>query len=131
MLDNIVKFWYFPRKALCKSLLLGLTMKKIYKILTALFGSIALSATAAPIAESKAVFPQQCLQLFKETENLIAQAEKQPGTHTQVGKIKSKLNQSKQQILEMELATQQKSCDVGLARLNSMKSYTEGTEGAN
>ena len=62
MLDNIVKFWYFPRKALCKSLLLGLTMKKIYKILTALFGSIALSATAAPIAESKAVFPQQCLQ---------------------------------------------------------------------
>ena len=87
-------------------------MKKIYKILTALLGSIALSATAAPIAESKAVFPQQCLQLFKETENLIAQAEKQPGTHTQVGKIKSKLNQSKQQILEMELATQQKSCDV-------------------
>ena len=127
MLDNIVKFWYFPRKALCKSLLLGLTMKKIYKILTALFGSIALSATAAPIAESKAVFPQQCLQLFKETENLIAQAEKQPGTHTQVGEIKSKLNQSKQQILEMELATQQKSCDVGLARLNSMKNYTEGT----
>ena len=62
---------------------------------------------------------------------LIAQAEKQPGTHTQVGKIKSKLNQSKQQILEMELATQQKSCDVGLARLNSMKSYTEGTEGTN
>ena len=68
-----------------------------------------------------------CAQLFKETENLIAQAEKQPGTHTQVGKIKSKLNQSKQQILEMELATQQKSCDVGLARLNSMKSYTEET----
>ena len=58
---------------------------------------------------------------------MIAQAEKQPGTHTQVSKIKSKLNQSKQQILEMELATQQKSCDVGLARLNSMKSYTEET----
>lgn len=81
--------------------------------------------------ENKVALPQQCTQLFKETENLIAQAEKQPGTHTQVGKIKSKLNQSKQQILEMELATQQKSCDVGLARLNSMKSYTEGTEGAN
>ncbi len=95
--------------------------------LTALFGSMALSATAAPITENKAALPQQCTQLFKETENLIAQAEKQPGTHTQVGKIKSKLNQSKQQILEMELATQQKSCDVGLARLNSMKSYTEET----
>ena len=109
-------------------------MKKICVILTALFGSMALSATAAPISataapitENKAALPQQCTQLFKETENLIAQAEKQPGTHTQVGKIKSKLNQSKQQILEMELATQQKSCDVGLARLNSMKSYTEGT----
>ena len=95
-------------------------------MLTALFGSMALSAIAAPITENKAALPQQCSQLFKETENLIAQAEKQPGTHTQVGKIKSKLNQSKQ-----ELATQQKSCDVGLARLNSMKSYTEGTEGAN
>lgn len=104
-------------------------MKKICVILTALFSSMALSATAAPITdtENKAALPQQCTQLFKETENLIAQAEKQPGTHTQVGKIKSKLNQSKQQILEMELATQQKSCDVGLARLNSMKSYTEGT----
>ena len=106
-------------------------MKKICVILTALFGSMALSATAAPITENKAALPQQCAQLFKETENLIAQAEKQPGTHTQVGKIKSKLNQSKQQILEMELATQQKSCDVGLARLNSMKSYIEGTEGTN
>ncbi|MDU5724773.1 MAG: DUF5339 family protein [Haemophilus parainfluenzae] len=84
-------------------------MKKICVILTALFGSMALSATAAPLTENKAALPQQ----------------------TQVGKIKSKLNQSKQQILEMELATQQKSCDVGLARLNSMKSYTEGTEGTN
>ena len=48
-------------------------------------------------------------------------SEKQPGTHTQVNKIRSKLNQSKQQILEMELATQIKSCDVALAKLNSMK----------
>ena len=64
-------------------------------------------------------------QLFKETENLIAQAEKQPGTHTQVGKIKNKLNQSKQQILQMELATQLKSCEVGLAKLSNLKSYSE------
>ena len=60
-------------------------MKKICVILTALFGSMALSATAAPLTENKAALPQQCTQLFKETENLIAQAEKQPGTHTQVG----------------------------------------------
>ena len=44
-------------------------MKKIYVILTALFGSMALSATAAPITENKAALPQQCTQLFKETEN--------------------------------------------------------------
>jgi hypothetical protein len=50
-------------------------MKKIYLILTALFGSVALSATAAPLTENKAALPQQCAQLFKETENLIAQAE--------------------------------------------------------
>ena len=42
---------------------------------------MALSATAAPLTENKAALPQQCAQLFKETENLIAQAEKQPGTH--------------------------------------------------
>lgn len=86
-------------------------MKKIFLILTALFSASAFA------------LPQQCEQLFKETENLISQAEKQPGTHTQVSKIKSKLNQSKQQILAMELSVQQKSCDVGLARLNSLKSY--------
>lgn len=68
--------------------------------------------------------PKQCEQLFKETENLIAQAEKQPGTHIQVNKIKSKLNQSKQQILQMELATQLKSCEVGLAKLSNLKSYS-------
>ena len=100
-------------------------MKKICVILTALFGSMALSATAAPITENKAALPQQCTQLFKETENLIAQAEKQPGTHIQVNKIKSKLNQSKQQILQMELATQLKSCEVGLAKLSNLKSYSE------
>lgn len=69
--------------------------------------------------------PKQCEQLFKETENLIAQAEKQPGTHIQVNKIKSKLNQSKQQILQMELATQLKSCEVGLTKLSNLKSYSE------
>ena len=98
-------------------------MKKMSIILTALFSAVSFSAIAAP--QAKEALPEQCAQLFKETENLIAQAEKQPGTHTQVSKIKSKLNQSKKQILEMELATQLKSCNVGLAKLNSMKSYSE------
>lgn len=78
-------------------------------------------STKAQLMQNNTVvtLPQQCEQLFKATESLIAEAEKQPGTHTQLNKIKSKLNQSKQQILEMELATQIKSCDVGLVRLAS------------
>lgn len=99
-------------------------MKKISMILTALFSAISFSTLATPKNTSNAL-PEQCAQLFKETENLIAQAEKQPGTHTQVSKIKSKLNQSKKQILEMEVATQLKSCNIGLARLNSMKNYSD------
>lgn len=101
-------------------------MKKISMILTALFSAVSFSAIAAP-QKTNQVLPEQCAQLFKETESLIAQAEKQPGTHTQVSKIKSKLNQSKRQILEMELATQLKSCNIGLAKLNSMKNYSEET----
>ncbi|MGC7560332.1 DUF5339 domain-containing protein [Pasteurella sp. PK-2025] len=95
------------------------------QILTALFAVCAIAVSSAHAAEKTeknvTAVPQQCEKLFKETENLIAEAEKQPGTHTQVNKIKSKLNQSKQQILEMELATQIKSCDLGLAKLNNLK----------
>ena len=97
-------------------------MNKFIAIFAVVLGSVSFSTVAAP---AKDALPQQCAKLFQETENLIAQAEKQPGTHTQVSKIKNKLNQSKQQILAMELATQQKSCDVGLAKLNSLKSYSE------
>ncbi|WP_109077609.1 DUF5339 domain-containing protein [Aggregatibacter kilianii] len=102
--------------------------KKIAGILTALCMAVAVTSVAnaaendKKVAEKTAVeMPKQCKDLFSETENLIAEAERQPGTHTQVNKIRSKLNQSKKQILEMELATQIKSCDVALAKLNSMK----------
>ena len=95
-------------------------MKKTFLILTALFSTVSTPVLAAPNS-----VPQQCEQLFKETESLINQAERQPGTHIQVNKIKSKLNQSKQQILQMELATQLKSCELGLAKLSNLKSYSE------
>ena len=95
-------------------------MKKTFLILTAFFSVISPTVLAVPNS-----VPQQCEQLFKETESLINQAERQPGTHIQVNKIKSKLNQSKQQILQMELATQLKSCELGLAKLNNLKSYSE------
>ena len=95
-------------------------MKKTFLIVTAFFSVISPTVLAVPNS-----VPQQCEQLFKETESLINQAERQPGTHIQVNKIKSKLNQSKQQILQMELATQLKSCELGLAKLSNLKSYSE------
>ena len=95
-------------------------MKKTFLILTAFFSVISPTVLAVPNS-----VPQQCEQLFKETESLINQAERQPGTHIQVNKIKSKLNQSKQKILQMELATQLKSCELGLAKLSNLKSYSE------
>ena len=95
-------------------------MKKTFLILTAFFSVISPTVLAVPNS-----VPQQCEQLFKETESLINQAERQPGTHIQVNKIKSKLNQSKQQILQMELSTQLKSCELGLAKLSNLKSYSE------
>ena len=95
-------------------------MKKTFLILTAFFSVISPTVLAVPNS-----VPQQCEQLFKETESLINQAERQPGTHIQENKIKSKLNQSKQQILQMELATQLKSCELGLAKLSNLKSYSE------
>lgn len=88
--------------------------------LTALLATLVLCsnfASANEISPTSSI-PQQCQQLFSDTEKLIAEAEKQPGTHTQVNKIKNKLNQSKKQILEMDLAVQIKSCDHGLAKLN-------------
>lgn len=61
------------------------------------------------------------VKTFQRNRGFNCRGRKQPGTHTQVSKIKSKLNQSKQQILEMELATQIKSCDFALTKLNTLK----------
>ncbi len=58
-------------------------MKKTFLILTVFFSVISPPVLAAPNS-----VPQQCEQLFKETESLINQAERQPGTHIQVNKIK-------------------------------------------
>ena len=103
-------------------------MKKIGLRLTALLMASAFSLAANTAETPVTTIPQQWQQLFSATEKLIAEAEKQPGTHTQVSKIKNKLNQSKKQILEMELATQIKSCDHGLAKLNKDSSKPEQQE---
>ncbi|MDG6895866.1 DUF5339 domain-containing protein [Volucribacter amazonae] len=91
------------------------------------FSVLANESTNNLLSLSKEVttIPQQCQQLFQKAEELIADAEKQPGTHTQIHKMKNRLNQSKKQILEMELATQTKSCDHGLAKLNALQQESE------
>lgn len=95
-------------------------LKKKTALLATIMTCTFVTFSTANAAQQNAI-PQQCQKLFKETEKLISQAEKQPGTHTQLNKIKSKLKQSKKQILEMELATQIKSCDVALAKLTSIQ----------
>ena len=85
-------------------------MKKIGLRLTALLMASAFSLAANTAETPVTTIPQQS------------------GTHTQVSKIKNKLNQSKKQILEMELATQIKSCDHGLAKLNKDSTKPEQQE---
>ncbi|KGQ71010.1 hypothetical protein A1D23_04765 [Chelonobacter oris] len=89
-------------------------------------GLALLFSTGAAAAQTKltpetGTMPHQCNQLFSETEQLIKEAEKQPGTHTQFVNIKSKLSQSKKQILALEREVQIKSCDKGLIALNNIK----------
>lgn len=78
-------------------------------------------AIAKTTSQSKIKLVQQCQTLFKEGDKLISEAAKQPGTHTQVKKMRDQLSSSKQQILKLDIVTQQKSCDKGLVALNKLK----------
>ncbi|MBE2893868.1 DUF5339 domain-containing protein [Spirabiliibacterium falconis] len=78
------------------------------------FSAVSLNAQAEQL-------PTQCKKLFNETEQLIKEAEQQPGTHTQFASIKNKLSQSKKQILALDRDVQIKSCDKGLTALNNLK----------
>ncbi|MEE3609652.1 DUF5339 domain-containing protein [Avibacterium paragallinarum] len=60
---------------------------------------------------------QQCVKFFQEIEELITEAEKQPGTHMQLGVIRNKFEQGKKEILEMGEELQAKSCEIGLEKL--------------
>lgn len=64
---------------------------------------------------------QECENMFNVAAMLIKDAEKQPGTHTQVKRLKNKLSASKKQLLAMETTLQQKSCAKGLSALNTLK----------
>ena len=89
---------------------------------TTLASEVKTSSLSAVKVASTNQLVQQCQKLFSEGDKLISEAAKQPGTHTsQVNKLKEKLSISKQQILQMDIPTQQKSCDKGLIALNSIK----------
>ena len=63
----------------------------------------------------------QCENMFNVANTLIKDAERQPGTHTQVKRLKNKLTETQKQLLAMEESLQQKSCEKGLNALNTLK----------
>lgn len=83
--------------------------------------TISLVLSSSVLAATLNNLPAQCQQLFQQTDDLIAEAEKQPGTHPQLANIKNKLSESKQKILQMSVEHQIKSCDKGLVALNNLK----------
>ncbi|WP_439257691.1 DUF5339 domain-containing protein [Lonepinella sp. BR2271] len=87
--------------------------------------ALSLLASLSVAATDSVKMPEQCEKLFNEAEKLFVEAQNSPGTHTQLNNIQNKLNQSKKQILEMEVATQIKSCDQGLAKLSQLHKPTE------
>lgn len=92
-------------------------MKKL--LLTLCLTPISFVALGNPTSTNE--LPSQCKKLFTETEQLIEEAEKQPGIHLQFSSIKNKLSQSKKQILALDHEMQIKSCDKGLVALNNLK----------
>ena len=63
----------------------------------------------------------QCENMFNVANTLIKDAERQPGTHTQVKRLKNKLTEIQKQLITMEESLQQKSCEKGLSALNILK----------
>lgn len=77
-----------------------------------------LTVTKPTLAKTLA---SECEKMFNVANKLISDAEKQPGTHIQVSKMKNKLSSTKQQLLKMDSALQAKSCEKGLTALNTLK----------
>lgn len=99
-------------------------LSKTPVILTALFTALTYVTFPSLAAENK-IMVQECQKLFSETEQLIKEVEKQPGTHSQISEIKQKLSQSKEKILALESQMQAKSCEQGLAKLTRFRLQEE------
>lgn len=95
----------------------------------ALIGIFSATATANVKTSSLSIakpntsqsLPVECEKMFHTADKLISDAERQPGTHTQVNKMKNKLSSTKQKILKMDSALQVKSCEKGLTALNTLR----------
>lgn len=100
--------------------ILGITLFTIIASTAALASVKTSSLTVAKPTLSKTL-PTECEKMFNTANKLVSDAEKQPGTHTQLAKMKNKLSSTKQQILKMDTALQQKSCEKGLTVLNNLR----------
>lgn len=94
---------------LLKSILIGITTITI-------LGANQAIANTIPAHQDN--IPKECIKLFQQAESLVAEAEKQPGTHTHLAQIKNQLDQSKKELLSLDDSLKAKSCSVGLAKLN-------------
>ena len=122
-IDNTLFFCYFLLHIFSTNILksYGQYMFKFSFLAALLFCALASNS----FANKSTQIPSQCQQLFQQTEELISEAEKQPGTHLQIANIKNKLSESKKKILQMSVEHQIKSCDKGLLALNNMKGKEE------
>lgn len=104
-------------------------LKKLFTLFASVSLTVFVSAngyaevktSSLSIGKTPVTLIDQCQKMFNLADVLIRDAEKQPGTHTQVAKLKKKLLETKQQVSKMEVALQAKSCDKGLTALNTSK----------
>ncbi len=85
---------------------------------TTVFGMVSLGLVTTAQAVDGVVIPKACQQFFAQVDDVVSQAEQQPGTHLELAQIRADLSASKAEILKLEPALQAKSCHVGLTRLS-------------
>lgn len=95
-------------------------MTRIKKSLGYIFLLFAANYANSSLTNTKEMH-SACDKLFQESEQIIVEADKQPGTHTQVEKIKQQIIQAKKEILSMDKTTQEKTCELGISKLAELK----------
>lgn len=98
-----------------------MTFTALFTFHSSAIAEVKTSSLAIAKTQTTNTLPKQCQQMFQKADKLISDAERQPGTHTQIQKMKSKLTATKQQILKLDAPMQEKSCDKGLTALNHLE----------